>query len=145
MCAICNEVFNTLSGLHRHKYHHTDQKFTCETCGDQYPFESQLKDHRIKHLRGKGHTCFANNCGKAFKNKSSLTGHLKSHEGKLFKCPEKGCSYSNPDERNLKSHMILHSNIFRYSCTRCGELFKYHVQMTRHINNNACKGGKQDP
>ena len=106
-CAVCNEVFNTPSGLHRHKYRHTDRKFTCETCGDQYPFESQLKDHRIKHLRGKGHTCFTNNCGKAFKNKSSLTRHLKSHEGKLFTCPEKGCNYSNPDERNLKSHMIL--------------------------------------
>ena len=43
--AVCKEGFNTPSGLHRHKYHHTDLKFTCETCGERFPFESQLKDH----------------------------------------------------------------------------------------------------
>ena len=44
-CAVCSEGFNTPSGLHRHKYRHTDLKFTCETCGERFPFESQLKDH----------------------------------------------------------------------------------------------------
>ena len=76
-CAVCNEGFDTLSGLHRHKYHHTDLKFTCETCGERFPFESQLKDHRVKHLTNRGHSCFAKDCGRSFKNKSSLTRHLK--------------------------------------------------------------------
>ena len=44
-CAVCSGEFDTPSGLHRYKYCHTDLKFTCETCGEQFPFESQLKDH----------------------------------------------------------------------------------------------------
>ena len=141
-CAVCNEVFNTPSSLHRHKYRHSDLKFTYETCGKQYPFDSQLKDHQIKHLTGKGHMCFAKQCRKTCKNKSSLTRHLKTHEVKIYKCPEDGCDYSNPNEHNLKSHMIEHSDILHYSCTRCGTLFKHHMQMTRHMNNKVCSEDK---
>ena len=36
-CAVCGEAFNTPSGLHRHKYRHTDLKFTCENCGERFP------------------------------------------------------------------------------------------------------------
>ena len=109
-CAVCDEVFNTPSDLHRHKYKHTDLKFTCESCGEQFPFESQLKDHHAKHLTGKEHKCFAKNCGKIFKNKSSLIRHLEIHDGKTHHCPEANCDYSNQDEQNLKSHMIVHTD-----------------------------------
>ena len=126
-CAVCNEVFDTPSGLHQHKYRHMDLKFTCETCGEQFPFESQLKDHCIKHLTGRGHACFAKNCGRSFKNKSSLIHHIKVHDGKTYTCPEEGCQYSNPDEHNLKSHMIGHTDTHWYSCMRCSQAFKHHT------------------
>ena len=113
-CAVCSEVFGTSSGLHRHKYRHTDLKFTCETCGEQFPFESQLKDHHVKHLTSRGHHCFAKNCIKSFKNKSSLMRHIKVHDGKTFSCPEEGCTYSTNDERNLKAHMIVHTDVHHY-------------------------------
>ena len=91
-CAVCNEVYETPSDLHRHKYRHTDKKFTCETCREQFPFESQFKDHCTKHLTGRAHTCFAKNCGKSFKNKSRLMHHVKVHSGKVYRYPEKKLS-----------------------------------------------------
>ena len=97
-CAVCSEGFDTPSGLHRHKYHYTDLKFTCETCGERFPFESQLKDHRVKHLMNRGHSCFAKDCGRLFKNKSSLIRHIKVHDGKNYPCPEEGCMYSSNTE-----------------------------------------------
>ena len=137
-CAVCEDTFDTPSGLHRHKYKHTNLNFICETCGDKFPFSSQLKDHRIKHLTGKGHTCFAKNCGKSFKNNSSLVRHLQTHSGKTFKCPKQGCDYSTQAERNLKSHLILHTDTHNYSCENCGQAFKYHTQMSRHVDNKVC-------
>ena len=129
-CAVCEDTFDTPSGLHRHKYKHTNLNFICETCGDKFSFSSQLKDHRIKHLTSKGHTCFAKNCGKSFKNNSSLVRHLQTHSGKTFKCPKQGCDYSTKAERNLKSHLILHTDTHNYSCENCGQAFKYHTQMS---------------
>ena len=141
-CAVCSEVFETPSGLHRHKYRHTDLKFTCESCGENFPFESQLKDHRIKHLSIRSHSCFTKDCGHSFKNKSSLIRHLKEHEGKEYHCPADGCPYSSKVERNLKAHMINHSDTHPYSCPRCGQAFKHHTQMTRHVNNKVCHPSK---
>ena len=137
-CAVCNEGFDTLSGLHRHKYHHTDLKFTCETCRERFPFESQLRDHRVKHLMNRGHSIFAKDCGRSFKNKSSLIRHIRVHDGKTYPCPEEGCMYSSNTERNLKAHMIVHTDTHPYSCLHCGQAFKHHTQMTRHINNKVC-------
>ena len=137
-CAVCNEGFDTPSGLHRHKYRHTDLKFTCETCGEQFPFESQLKDHRAKHLTDRGHSCFAKDCGRLFKNKSSLIRHIKIHDDKNYPCPEKGCKYTSNTERNLKAHMIVHTDTHPYSCLHCGQAFKHHTQMSRHVNSKIC-------
>ena len=137
-CAVCDDIFETPSGLHRHQYKHKDLNFMCETCGDKFPFSSQLKEHRITHLTGRGHTCFAKDCGKSFKNNSSLVRHLKVHSGKTYSCPNKDCDYSTVSERNLKSHLILHTDSHNYSCGKCGQAFKYHTQMSRHVNNKVC-------
>ena len=137
-CAVCGEAFNTPSGLHRHKYHHTDLKFTCENCGERFPFESQLKDHLVKHLTNRGHSCFAKNCCKSFKNKLSLIRHIKVHDGKNYPCQKEDCKYSSNDEHNLRAHMIVHTDTHHYSCMHCGQAFKHHTQMSRHVNNKVC-------
>ena len=137
-CVVCNEGFDTPSGLHRHKYRHTDLKFTCETCGERFPFKSQLKDHQVKHLTNHRHSCFAKDCGQSFKNKSSLTRHIKVHDDKNYPCPEEGCMYSSNTKCNLKAHMIVHTDTHPYSCLRCGQAFKHHTQMARHVNNKVC-------
>ena len=53
-CAICGDSFDNLSGLHCHKYKHSDLKFICENCRNRFPFKIQLKEHHSKHLTGRG-------------------------------------------------------------------------------------------
>ena len=49
----CKKTYNTPHSLNQHLYtHKKDIKgYLCKTCGNTYPFHSQLLIHRIKHTR----------------------------------------------------------------------------------------------
>ena len=107
-----------------------NQKFTCADCGKSYPFESQLKDHHMKHRTKKRFQCMATKGGKWFKIESSLTKHMKMHDGIMHKCHVvKDCDYQNVDKRNVHAHEKTHSDKNDYGCDRCGKAFKYWMQM----------------
>lgn len=40
--------------------------------------------HMLRHSKDKPFTC--NECGKAYKSRTALRWHVRSHDGKLFKC-----------------------------------------------------------
>ena len=46
--------------------------------------------------------------------------------------------YSTIDERNLKAHRRVHSNLKPYMCPLCLKLFKYHMQYKWHTEK-PCK------
>ena len=52
-CKFCKKSYNTPHSLKQHLYtHKKDIKgYLCKTCGNTYPFHSQLLIHRIKHTR----------------------------------------------------------------------------------------------
>ena len=144
-CAVCNEVFDTPSALDKHKYKHVEQKFKCADCGEAYPFESQLKEHRMKHRTGKSFQCMSSKCGKWFKIESSLKKHVLTHDGVMHKCKAKrGCEYENIDIRSVRAHEKTHSDKKAYGCDKCGETFKYWMQMNRHFKDNKCPEIKND-
>ena len=136
-CPNCDEVYDTPSGLHRHSYRHKELKFKCSKCGDKFPFQSQLDDHLIKHIDKRAHSC--GSCTKKFKNASSLRKHALVHDGQKHFCDQKKCDYWSYDKRNLDAHKYSnHSNKDRYGCDKCGETFKHHTQMARHVDNKKC-------
>ena len=130
-CKTCNKEFCTPSTLEHHSYIHGDLKFECKMCGVRFPFESMRDSHQISHLKEPKHKCKEPKCGKKFFYKGDLVKHEKVHNDDIFNCIL--CDYSNSDERNLKAHMRVHSNLKRYICPKCNELFKYHTQMSRHF------------
>lgn len=78
MCKICNFVYQTSSGLHKHNL----SKHTSE---DQRPFVCTV-------------------CGKGFVEGHSLELHTRIHTGeKPFKCSQ--CSYASGNKRLLMAHI----------------------------------------
>ena len=145
-CAVCNESFDTPSALDKHKYKHVEQRFKCTDCNEVYPFESQLKEHRMKHRTKKSFQCMSAKCGKWFKIESSLKKHVLIHDGVMHKCKaKKGCDYENTDIRNVRAHEKTHSNDKAYGCDKCGETFKYWMQINRHFKDNKCPALKTEP
>ena len=48
---MCTKSYSTPNGLQRHKYIHKleDLKLKCLGCDKTFPFQSQLKIHKLKH------------------------------------------------------------------------------------------------
>ena len=104
----------------------------CDKCGKEYPFESDLNRHKIKHRNKeiKTHVCMAAGCEWSFMRKADLVSHAQNHSGMVHKCDQ--CEYSATDIRYLKQHQRKHSNDLRIKCNICGRGFRYFTQMKRH-------------
>ena len=129
-CKICKKYLNTPSTLTRHMFSHRELKYPCEYCPKRFPFESDRDTHHIRHRTLKTFACVNPNCGKTFFFKGNLTKHVKTHRKVKWKCQY--CSYVSKDERNLKAHQRVHSNLKLYICKNCLQLFKYNEQLKRH-------------
>ena len=117
LCEDCTKEFCTPSVLERHAYLHKLLDYTCTICDKHFPFMSDLEQHKISHAKVKTHHCTQENCDHSFFNKGDLLKHMLTHSGKTWKCQL--CDYTSNDQRNLKSHMCVHSNLKRYICATC--------------------------
>ena len=99
-----------LCGKHNYKHSEKTRKYPCDDCDKRFPFVSQLKLHRKKHLTALEHMC--TQCNKWFKNRGKLTKHLVSHSGKVWHCQK--CTYTCNDPRNLRAHMHGHGDKTRF-------------------------------
>ena len=134
MCTVCSRIFNNPCSLHRHSYCHQEKSYPCRNCGRDFPFESDLSNHRLKHHRHSSHMCNHSEkgsiCGKWFFAKSDLAKHAKTHSGIVHECTK--CKYTTVDIRYLCAHLYTHSELKRYNCDVCGKIFKHHTQLRCH-------------
>ncbi|XP_067010490.2 gastrula zinc finger protein XlCGF42.1 [Anabrus simplex] len=70
-------------------------------------------------------------CGKNFKQRKNLSGHMKVHcDIKCFTCPLCGKSFRH--QSSLTTHLIVHSDERQFICSTCGMSFNFKVHLTRH-------------
>ena len=131
-CPDCNKAFSTRTSLDKHMYVHKAMDYVCDKCGQSFPFESRLKQHKITHRTVATHSCMVKNCGHSFKNTGDLNHHVNQHTGIWYKCDF--CTYQNKDKRNTESHQRIHvSGNEKYSCIHCSKKFKFNTQYRHHI------------
>ena len=75
VCNICNREYTMPHSLQQHKYFHMNRtrNFTCVRCNSSFPFLSQLKIHRLKHMRKLRHEC--TECSEPFKYRHDMLKH----------------------------------------------------------------------
>ena len=131
-CLDCDKAFSTCTSLDKHMYVHKDMNYVCDQCGQSFPFESRLKQHKITHRKVATHHCMVKNCNQSFKNTGDLNRHVNQHTGIWYKCDF--CTYQNKDKRNTESHQRTHmSGNEKYSCIHCVKKFKFNTQYRCHI------------
>ena len=106
-CSECTKAFNNQLSLKRHQYKHKARPYVCNTCGEDFPFESQYKTHRLTHSTCRKHACTFSNCDKCFKNVGNWNRHIKEHTSSWLKCPD--CpDYKTKAKRDFESHRLKH-------------------------------------
>ena len=85
VCNICNKAYTTPHSLQQHKYYHLKRilNFTCVRCNSSFPFLSQLKIHRLKHMHKLHHEC--TECSVLFKYRHDMLKHRREHTAALLK------------------------------------------------------------
>ncbi|XP_060086415.1 myoneurin-like isoform X6 [Ylistrum balloti] len=76
ICYECGKLFKSYQGYKKHeKFLHRDggDFKRCQICGRNFPNDSSLKQHQLKHLDSKPYTC--DKCGRSYKYLNSLHYH----------------------------------------------------------------------
>ena len=132
-CEKCNKGFATKESLRKHSYTHTTgNNYKCLLCKISFTFPSELDAHMIKHDSIPNYSCNIVGCKCSYFRKAELTAHIKTHDGKLWKCTHKECNFEAVDKRYLTAHKKKHSDTLNYFCRCCKEGFKYFEQRKRH-------------
>ncbi|XP_034452402.1 zinc finger and SCAN domain-containing protein 2-like isoform X3 [Hippoglossus hippoglossus] len=103
--------------------------FQCDTCGKVFKWKSRLNGHLKVHTDEKPYLC--KTCGKRFCYKSKLKTHLRVHTGeKLHSCEI--CEKSFTSSTYLKIHERTHTGQRPFSCKTCGISFSARNTLKRH-------------
>ena len=134
VCNVCNKVYTTPHSLQQHKYHHLKRmlNFTCVRCKSSFPFLSQLRIHRLKHLRKQRHEC--TECSVPFKYRHDMLKHRREHTAVILRC--KQCDYTG-SKLKLVAHSKQHDPATYKRCTLCNMVFIHRMSYWRH--NQICQ------
>jgi len=135
-CEQCQASFYTEFDLKKHKASHKYKDLICDLCGYTSNLKKNLERHRMmKHEKPNERPFSCDVCGMAFKCKSSLKGHLKTHtEERKFVCDFCGKGFKASNQR--KEHMKIHTGEKAGHCNICEKDFvqkyNYKLHMLKH-------------
>lgn len=146
-CKICGKMFNKPCAyqehmeLHALKQGNKEKTQVCDTCGQAFYLESQLKVHMRRH-KEKTLKCTYPDCHWSFAFQHELNSHMITHtDNRPFLCTT--CGYAAYSRYQLKRHEKSHSNERKFHCEYCpykaGNNTHLHRHMRIHIGSKPFK------
>lgn len=136
-CEICNRVYTTKSGLHRHinEIHNTDpaekKRFSCEICNTTLGTKGTLTKHMAFVHSDVKKSCHI--CGKSYKRQINVDQHISAAHMDIrpFDCTL--CPKAFYTRVLLRNHMRSHTGERPFACTVCGKAFGYREVLKTHM------------
>ena len=127
-CKVCGFVFKRRRNLDRHMTIHTGEKpYSCSFCDQKFRSEYQHKMHELRH---KGELPQCPVCGGRYVD---LRKHMLMHSADSYEHVCSVCQKAFRLARNLKRHMIVHTDERPYTCQDCGCRCRTSSQLKLHI------------
>lgn len=132
----CDKVFRRKQTLRVHcRIKHSMVKlepkvFMCEECGKTFKNISSLKDHRYKHT-GEEFPYKCDQCGKGYLSQRTYRDHQMRHAGiKNFVCPY--CGLRKTTKSELRIHINYHTKEKQWPCPECPQVFNSSANLGLH-------------
>ena len=116
-CSICHKFFSAKNSLKVHEKLHIEKMqmdaraFPCEMCGEAFPKEDMLNNHRRQHMEGKSYRC--DMCSTTFGFRGQLQRHIlmcrKVPDDSIQKFKCELCNQNFRADWQLQQHMETHS------------------------------------
>jgi len=135
-CEICSAQFTQKGNLTKHinTVHLNLKPFQCDECDYSCARGSDLKTHVDSvHKKIRFH-CSFDGCDKSFSATSTLSKHLKLHEGQVNLCDQCGKTFTTKAHLNVHKKQV-HSDSRPFQCTidGCDKAFKVKHNLTAHL------------
>uniref|UniRef100_A0A8C6MDM3 C2H2-type domain-containing protein n=1 Tax=Nothobranchius furzeri TaxID=105023 RepID=A0A8C6MDM3_NOTFU len=106
------------------------KSFSCDDCGKRFRQTSSLTRHMKGHTGQKPFACEL--CGQRFSRKHNLNTHMRVHRGeKPFACEL--CGYRCTHKASLNTHMRVHTGEKPFACELCGYRCTQKASLNYHM------------
>lgn len=138
VCEVCNKRFLHRAHLKGHMNTHVKVlKYKCPHCDLKFLAWISRRAHIAKVHTGE-YRFECSYCKKRFWTKHQYQGHMRSHTGekkeRTMKCTI--CDHLVRDKRNLREHMLVHSDERNAKCPECDKCYKSKKNLIVHIKNH---------
>ncbi|XP_036167378.1 zinc finger protein 256-like isoform X2 [Myotis myotis] len=124
-----NKSRRTFKRNRHRRVNNGEKPYGCTDCGKLFRESSSLIKHWRVHTGEKPYVC--RDCGKSFSRKCNLNCHQRIHTGvKSYVCGD--CGKSFIQKGNLNSHRRTHTGEKSYVCRDCGKSFNRKSNLNCH-------------
>ena len=127
------KTFSSKSALDKHLITHKPPCFICLMWSHEFFQKYQLENHKNVHDPDKEFRCSYPRCSHTYKSQGEYNHHYRSHcrEYADFKC--KDCNKTFTEKKSLDQHMVLHTEVLKEVCEKCGKRFCWRSSLRVHI------------
>uniref|UniRef100_UPI00358F57A1 zinc finger protein 335 isoform X2 n=1 Tax=Myxine glutinosa TaxID=7769 RepID=UPI00358F57A1 len=115
------------------------RRFSCKFCSTAFSGRAELESHKRSHDGDLGFRCLDCN----FSASTWFAEHMGQHAGlRPHKCSQ--CSFASKNKKDLRRHLLTHTNEKPFSCHICGQRFNRNGHLKLHMDRLHCSETHKD-